>query len=263
LGALLTRTLATDYSLSLLDQREADPSRSLRYLQIDLSQKGSLSGRLSTFDTIVHLAGIPTADASWDDLFTSNVLGTQYLLEAALEQGSRRVILASTVQVMDGYPRGTNITPDMPVRPMNLYAISKVCAEITAARFGTRSPLSVFCLRLGWVLPRTDWRVTPFSPYLDRILTPGDFVRAVRAAIDAPTAVHFGVFHVLSDNRIKRLNIDDSRTVLGYAPRDDAYRLAWRNVYGMAVRIGLRIRQWKKKVGGEEGHPESTKRGGE
>ena len=46
------------------------------------------------------------------------------------------------------------------------------------------------------------------------------------ASIDAPDDLRFGVFHGVSDNRWKRLDISDARRVLGYAPEDDAFALA-------------------------------------
>jgi len=250
LGSLLARALAQRYPLELLDRCDLRSSPTCLFHKVDLSGKDALRDRLSTVDTIVHLAGIPTNNASWEALFASNVLATQYLLQAALDQGCRRVILASSVQVMDGYPRGTDIRPDMSVWPTNLYAVSKACAEAIAARFGNRSALSVICLRLGWVLPRADWRITPFSPYLDRVLTREDFIRSICAAIDAPAAVHFGIFHILSNNRHNRLNIDQTRKILLYEPQDDAFRLARWNIRGMIARSGVRLRRSVRRVFG-------------
>jgi nucleoside-diphosphate-sugar epimerase len=245
---VLVRALSLRYPLELLDRRDLRFSPACPFYKLDLSGKDALRDRLSTVDTIIHLAGIPTNDASWEALFASNVMATQYLLTAALEQGCRRVILASSVQVMAGYPRGTDIRPDMPVWPTSLYGASKACAEAIAARFGNRSALSVICLRLGWVLPRSDWRITPFSPYLDLVLTRDDFIRSICAAVDAPDSVRFGIFHILSDNRSKRLNIDESRTALLYEPQDDSFRLARWNIRGMAARSVVRLRRLVRGV---------------
>jgi hypothetical protein len=48
----------------------------------------------------------------------------------------------------------------------------------------------------------------------------------VVACIDAPDTLCFGVFHGVSNNRWKRLDISDARAILGYAPEDDAFALA-------------------------------------
>jgi NAD(P)-dependent dehydrogenase (short-subunit alcohol dehydrogenase family) len=243
LGRLLLPVLSRAYSVSLLDRRPRSPSPVLLYHPIDLSETTDLDACLSGVETVIHLAGEPTADLPWEELFAANVLATQNVFRAAHRVGCRRVILASSVQVMDGYPRGMEITPDMPVWPINPYAVSKACAEAVAARFARKSVVSVICLRLGWVLPIYDWRITPWSPYLDRILTEGDFLRAMKSALQYPGGDPFEIHHVLSDNRVKRLNIDSARSRIGYCPRDDAYALARWNVPGMARSAVILLRR--------------------
>jgi NAD(P)-dependent dehydrogenase (short-subunit alcohol dehydrogenase family) len=243
LGRLLGKHLAHSYSLSLLDCRPLGFTSSLPFHQIDLAVQPDLSSCFPGVTTILHFAGIPTAQSSWEDLLAANVVATQNVLRGALRYGCRRVILASSVQVMDGYPPGTDITPGLPVWPVNPYAVSKACAEAVAARFGRKEGISVICLRLGWVLPHFDWRITPWSPYLNRVLTEVDFLRVVNAAIERSPDTAFEIHHALSDNRRKRLNIDSARVILGYSPRDDAYKIAPTNIPGMARSAGISLRK--------------------
>jgi hypothetical protein len=58
------------------------------------------------------------------------------------------------------------------------------------------------------------------------VLTYEDLARLVRASVDAPDDLRFGIFHGVSNNRWKRLDISDARAVLGYAPEDDVFALA-------------------------------------
>jgi uronate dehydrogenase len=249
LGALLSRALSPDYSLSLLDRRPLSGSTRLPFSRIDLAAKPDLGDCLRGTDAVVHLAGIPHAQASWEALIEANAVATENLLREAYRNGCPLVILASSVQVMDGYPPGTDILPDLPVWPVNPYAASKACAEAAADRLSRRTGLSVLCLRLGWVLPRFDWRITPRSPHLERVLTEADFVRLIRAALGRALGAGFEIHHGLSDNRRKRLNIDSARTALGYEPRDDAFALARTNLPGMvrAAAIGLRKRSGMRR----------------
>jgi NAD+ dependent glucose-6-phosphate dehydrogenase len=246
LGRLLVRKLPPSYSLSLLDRRALPAGTDLPCHPVDLAQPQDLAACLNEVDTVIHLAGIPTGRASWEELIESNVLSTEHLLREARRHGCRRVILASSVQVMDGYPPGTDITPDLPVWPVNNYGASKACAETVAERFGRRGGMSVVCLRLGWVLPRHDWRITPWSPYLDRVLTEADFVRAMSAALQRERDAGFEIHHILSDNRSKRLNIDSARAVLGFSPQDDSFAVARTNIPGMAVSGAIRLRRCVK-----------------
>jgi hypothetical protein len=55
------------------------------------------------------------------------------------------------------------------------------------------------------------------------ILTYEDLARLVVASIEAPADLNFGIFHGVSNNRWKRLDISDARELLGYQPVDDAF----------------------------------------
>jgi uronate dehydrogenase len=242
LGGILIRGLERSYPLSLMDRRALPRGSEFPFRLLDLSQPEIPSEYFTDIGTIVHLAGEPTAESPWERLFSSNVMATQNLLQAAHQAGCRRVILASSVQVMDGYPPGTDITPDLPIWPVNPYAVSKGCAEAVAERLSQRTRLRILVLRLGWVLPRHHWLVTPKSPFLDRVITEEDFVRALQAALAWQDPPPFAIHHVLSDNRVKRLNIESARSAMDFRPEDDSYRIASRNIRGMAQWMGMRVR---------------------
>jgi uronate dehydrogenase len=246
LGGILIRSLRSSCSLSLLDCRPLAAPSGMPFFRINLAEPRDLAPCLDSMDAVVHLAGIPTNRASWEALIESNVLAVQNLLRESARHRCPRVILASSVQVMDGYPPGTDITPDLAVRPVNSYGASKACAEAVAQRFGRKGAMTILCLRLGWVLPRFDWRITPWSRHLERILTEADFLRVLRAAIRCDRGPVFEIHHALSDNRRKRLNIDSARAVLGYEPRDDSYAIARTNFPGMARSAAILFRgRWK------------------
>ena len=139
----------------------------------------------------------------------------------------RRVVFASTINAVAGYPEDTQIHTWMPVRPANLYGATKAWGEALARLYADQHGLSAICLRFGAVVSRddTDW-ITPDSRFLDIILTIEDAARLVAASIDAPDDLRFGIFHGLSNNRYKRMDISDARAVLGYDPQDDAFALA-------------------------------------
>ena len=85
--------------------------------------------------------------------------------------------------------------------------------------------LSCLCLRFGWVIARDAEELVPGHEYLDIALTYEDCARLVACAIDAPDSLRLGTFHGISNNRFKRLDISESRRVLGYEPVDDAFAL--------------------------------------
>jgi dTDP-glucose 4,6-dehydratase len=75
---------------------------------------------------------------SADDFLTTNIIGTQVLLDAARERRVKRFIQVSTDEVMGSLPENEDafFTEDSPFRPNSPYAASKAAAEhlVRAAR---------------------------------------------------------------------------------------------------------------------------------
>ena len=88
----------------------------------------------------------------------------------------------------------------------------------------TRTP--AICLRFGAVMDRENPGITLDHHYLDIVLTYEDLTLLVAGAIDAPDSLEYGVFHGVSNNRWKRLDITNARELLGYNPQDDAFATA-------------------------------------
>jgi len=81
-------------------------------------------------DVVVHLAAmhhIPTCERNPSKALYVNVVGTQNVLQAAAQAGSRRIVLASTGGVYD-WIEGA-LTEEMPVRPTDIYTLSKATNE--------------------------------------------------------------------------------------------------------------------------------------
>src|SRR3954452_11340233 len=80
-------------------------------------------------DAVVHLAGVPDPNATWDALLPANVIGTYNIAQAAADAGVRRLVLVSSAQAVAGYPPGHQIRAEDRVRPPNLYGATKAWAE--------------------------------------------------------------------------------------------------------------------------------------
>ena len=74
-----------------------------RFFQSDLSNIDELVKAFQGMDTIIHLAGDPNADATWESLRKNNIEGTYNVFEAAKQSGVRRIIYASSIHVSFGY----------------------------------------------------------------------------------------------------------------------------------------------------------------
>jgi nucleoside-diphosphate-sugar epimerase len=226
IGSSLTRDLTGRYDLALTDIRPPDDPRGNSFVEADIADLDAMRHVCQGVDTVVHLAADPSMEATWESLLPRNLIGLYNVFQAAHEAGCRRVIFASSVNAVFGYPKDVQVCTDMPVRPLNLYGASKAWGEAVACFYADQRELSAICLRFGWVIERDSDLLRPGHPYLDIALTYEDLTRLIVASIDAPDDLHFGVFHGVSNNRWKRLDISDARRLLGYAPVDDAFVLA-------------------------------------
>lgn len=58
-------------------------------------------------------------------------------------------------------------------------------------------------------------------PMLDSFVSHRDLHQLIEKCIAVPDTLQFAIFHGISDNRFKRLDIFDARTLIGYQPQDD------------------------------------------
>ncbi len=110
-------------------------------------------------DELVHLAAIPHPDAARPvEVFHTNTVGTFVALQAAVEAGVRRAVLASSVSALGMAWSATPLEPqyvpideDHPLRPAEEYGLSKLVVEEIAAMFHRRHGIAATVLRFPWV----------------------------------------------------------------------------------------------------------------
>ena len=225
LGSLATQSLATRFNWLLTDLQPSGTNCQLPFVAADITDLDALRRLCKGIDTVVHLAADSHEQAPWESVRRNNLVGTYNIFEAAAEAGCRRIIFASSIQVTEAYSdSAAPVSPDQAVRPLTLYAASKVWGEALAHSYQSR--LSVLCLRIGWVKSAHDLRLTPGWPHLDKVITEGDTIRLLAAAIEAPDTLRWGIFHGLSNNRRQRMDITSTMELLNYRPQDDAFALA-------------------------------------
>jgi UDP-glucose 4-epimerase len=175
-------------------------------------------------DTVVHLAANPSPGANFNELLAVNIQGTYNLFEAAQAAGCRRVVYASSAQTIEGYPLDVQVTPQMPTRPKNLYGVSKCFGEALASYFAYQKNLPTVAVRIAcfeeFVAGGTE-TARDMSAYLSR----RDLAQLLVRCIEAPLEIPFAIVHGVSNNRFKRLDLTSTKTLLGYAPQDDAFAL--------------------------------------
>lgn len=174
-------------------------------------------------EAVIHLAAEPNDAPFVTTLLQPNVVGTFRVMDACRRLGVKRVVLASTMQVVSGH-KGLN----RPVRiedgpaPTNHYALTKSWAEAMGEMYARRYGLEVIAGRIGWFLRTPDEtdhmiRLEALGGYLSH----DDAVRFFTAAVESPVTRPFQIFFVLSDNDGRAgADLAPGRTAIGYEPRD-------------------------------------------
>ena len=226
IGTFFRETYADRYDFTLTDQQDPKETGGFPFVRAELSDFAAIRALCDGIDTIVHLGADPRMDAPWESLLPSNVVGLYNVFEAAHQAGCRRVVFASSINAVFGYPADVQVHTNMPINPINLYGATKCWGEAVARYYANAHNLSGICLRFGAVQPRDSSYIDIDHEYIDIILTHEDCARLIAAAVDAPDELDYGVYHGISNNRFKRLDLTDARREIGYDPQDDSFELA-------------------------------------
>lgn len=229
IGSYLTAAWRERYQLVLTDVKEPEETYGFPFVAADLSDFDGIRPLCEGVDTVVHLGADPRMQAPWESLLPNNVIAVRNVFEAAHQAGCSRVVFASSINAVYGYPEDRQVHTSMPVRPPNLYGATKVWGEAVACYYADQLGLSAVCLRYGGVTPHDHPRISFDNSNLDIIITMRDLEKLTRGAVDAPADLRFGIYHGVSNNRYKRLDISDARRDLGYVPEDDSFEIARRN----------------------------------
>ena len=205
------------------------PGANHEIVRLDISDADACRGACEGIDTVVHLAADPSPEADWESsLLPNNIQGVVNVFRAASEAGCRRVIFASSVHAVGGLQEDEAIADDAPPRPVNLYGASKAFGEAVASTYSAAG-LSGIAIRIGaydapWFHESGD--ATAAMAYVSARDLNDLLVRCIETE-DVSYAVVAGI----SDNARKRFDLIQTRRLLGYAPRDDGFK-----VLGLDVR---------------------------
>jgi len=186
----------------------------------DLADLARMKEICEGIDTVVHLAANPSPSATWDELLRDNIVGTYHLMAAAKSAGCRRVVYASSIHAVSGYPADVQVKTSEPVNPGDLYGVSKCFGEALGHYLAGQEGLSVLAVRIGSFKPLEAVREEEGVGLLTTFVSERDMCQLLTRAVDVD-GVRFAILHGLSDNRFKRLDLTDTRALVGYAPQDD------------------------------------------
>ena len=134
------------------NQANLDPVRDdprFRFARADICDVGAVQEIVAGHDVIVHFAAESHVDRSIDGagpFVTTNVLGTQVLLDAAVRHGVRRFVHVSTDEVYGSIEEGS-WTEDWPLAPNSPYSASKAGSDLLALAYHRTHGLDVVVTR--------------------------------------------------------------------------------------------------------------------
>jgi nucleoside-diphosphate-sugar epimerase len=195
---------------------------------LDVADLDAVREACAGIDTVVHLAADPSPSADfYGSLLDSNIKGAFNVFQAAQDQGCARVVFASSVHAVAGYPVDVQPRTTDQVRPMNMYGATKCFGEATAACFAYQG-LSCICIRIGaYEAPWIKEHGTALD--LGMYVSPRDLNQLIVLCIETPD-IPFAIVNGLSDNTFKRMDLSSTRELLGYEPVDNGFTIYEKDV---------------------------------
>jgi hypothetical protein len=272
-------TLRQRYDCMLADVRDKDrEGNCIGGVRIaDLTQRDLEVNRtlFQGVDTVVHLGYIfpPTGQGSRsrESYYTelTNVDMAFNVFQLSLEEGVRRVVMASSNHAADWYEGLIHARKKNFVDPWeravsdNFYGWAKEAYEHLGFVFATGKlgrQLEVIQLRIGApreiVADRFLDDPVGYNRDLGAYVSPRDLTQLFVKSIDAedirdPHGVPFQIFYGISDNTRKFWSIANARQVIGYEPEDDSEAIYAEDIRRLLLSTGAPVpaREWARDPG--------------
>jgi uronate dehydrogenase len=222
IGTVLRRAFADEYEIRSLDRapNPDDPNA----IVADLQDYEALRLAMEGMDTVVHLAATPTEAPFHENLVPNNIVGVYHTYEAARAAGVKRIVFASTVQVVTNYPRDKKVEIEELPCPLSVYGATKYFGEVLGRWFYDKHGIEFVGVRIGWFLDPTNEKHQNLLRNNEeaRLLyfTPNDAAQLFRRAIETEN-IGFAVVFGTSKTEREWLSLRLARELLGYEPQDD------------------------------------------
>ena len=224
-----------------------------------LTNEADVARAMRDVHTVVHLAATPDDADFLAEIVPNNIVGVYHIFEEAQKAGVKRLIVASSGQVvwwqrMRGpAPIGVDVQPT----PRYWYAAAKLFLEGAGRSFAEKFGIEVIAVRLGWC-PRTpeqvdEIRVSDWAQ--DVYLSPGDAGRFFACAVEAKLAQKFNVVYATSKAKRAMYDLETTKQLLGFEPAE-----TWPQ--GIECVLGSSIPDWhreelERRIADADAHPET------
>lgn len=174
--------------------------------------------------TVIHLAATPDDADFLNEIVPNNIIGVHHIFEQAQQAGVKRLIVASSGQVVwwqrkiGPFPIDANVQPT----PRYWYAAAKLFLEGAGRSFAEKFGTEVIAVRLGWC-PRTPEQVEEIRAdewAQDVYLSPSDAGRFFACCVEAKLEKKFNLLYVTSKSKRGMYDLETTKRVVGFEPRE-------------------------------------------
>ncbi len=189
-----------------------------------LTSGADIAKSMQGVHTVIHLAATPDDADFLAEIVPNNIIGVYHIFEEAQKAGVKRMVVASSGQVV-WYQRMTGPIPvgvDVQPTPRYWYAAAKMFLEAAGRAFAEKYGLEVIAVRLGWC-PRTPEQVEEIRAEQwaqDVYLSPNDAGRFFACAVEAPLKEKFVVVYATSKPKRLMYDLETTKNLLGYEPSE-------------------------------------------
>ena len=227
---------SSPWRVRLVDVREPSATRpgdeAITGPEADMADLANVERAVAGAHTVLHLAADPSPRADfYASLLDRNIKGTYNVVHASAAAGVKRVVFASSVNAILGYPAAHQArATDVPF-PGNVYGASKAWGEAVCGAFVAQSEgrFSAIAIRIGGVTARESINLDVSAEMQALRVTYHDLARLFDVCLTGAPDVTFAVVNGISNNRYLRMDLEQTRQLVGFHPQDDAFALAEAN----------------------------------
>lgn len=219
LGSEFMKRYGNEYEVVGYDIKDGD----------DLLDYKKLEQKMQGCEQVVHLAAIPgpAVGKTFEEYFNNNVRATFSVAKAAVANGLKRIVYASSTTIYGvekGIPFKMPIKEDQPFvsqyltvdrltcREVDLsYHVSKVMAEQIMAWYGLNKKIQTTALRFGPI----------DKVFLGTSVSINNATQAIKLALDCPKELWYEPFSIVDE--LKHIDISRAKSILGYKPEKPNY----------------------------------------
>jgi nucleoside-diphosphate-sugar epimerase len=238
LGRFVVDRLKDKYAITVIDVKPSDVP-GVAHESVDITDLAALTSVFQGADAVIHLAAVPNPRTSSPEAcFRVNTQGTWAVLQAAEDAGVKRAVIASSDSATGLHYNPENWPPQYvpvdekhPIRPSEVYSLSKEVTESIAKCFSARGKVEVLVIRPGHIVfepeyPELKERGSNVHNYhFWGYVAPQDVAQGIQLALEHPDGSYDCFFIGAADGLNERPTLEILKERLGKAPevRRDVY----------------------------------------